>query len=64
MHIFSKNLRIGFKIAEKLLNFGIFATPFSVSINPLPENFQVECVKLQSGIQSEEKPDRGSLLDF
>lgn len=28
--------------------FGIFATPFSISTNTLPENFQEECIELQS----------------
>ena len=31
--------------------FGIFATPFSVNINTLPANFQMECIELQSDTQ-------------
>ena len=45
-------------------SFGIFATPFSVDINILPANFQMECIELQSDIQLKEKCDRVSLLDF
>ena len=31
--------------------FAIFVTPFSVDINMLPANFQMECTELQSDIQ-------------
>lgn len=29
----------------------MFVTSFSVDINTLPENFQIQCIKLQSDIQ-------------
>ena len=35
--------------------FVIFVTPFSVDINMLPANFQMECIELQSDIQLKEK---------
>ena len=31
--------------------FAIFVTPFSVDINMLPANFQLECIELQSDTQ-------------
>ena len=31
--------------------FVVFMTPFSVNINMLPSNFQVECTELQSDTQ-------------
>ena len=40
--------------------FAIFATPFSVDINMLPANFQMECIELRSDIQLKEKFDRVS----
>lgn len=33
----------------------IFATTFSVDINKLPVNFQMECIELQSNYQIKEK---------
>ena len=43
---------MGFKIAEKNDElFCVFVTPFSVYINTLPMNFQMECIELQSDIQ-------------
>jgi hypothetical protein len=45
-------------------SFGIFTTPFSVDINILPANLQMECIELQSDIQLKEKFDHVSLLDF
>ena len=44
--------------------FAIFETQFSININTLPANFQMECMGLQSGIQLKEKFDCVSLLDF
>ena len=35
--------------------FAVFVTPFSVNINMLPANFQMECMELQSDIQLKEK---------
>ena len=35
--------------------FAISASPFSVNINMLPANFQMECMELQSDIQLKEK---------
>ena len=46
-----RNLRRGFKIAEKINFFCIFVIPFSVNIKILPVNFQMECIELQSDIQ-------------
>ena len=43
---------------------GIIATPFSVDINTLPANFQMECIELQSDIQLKLKFDHVSLLDI
>ncbi|XP_043917683.1 general transcription factor II-I repeat domain-containing protein 2B-like isoform X2 [Protopterus annectens] len=45
-------------------HFSIFATPFSVDINMLPANLQLECIELQSDIQLKEKFLQESLLDF
>lgn len=39
-------------------------TPFSVDINMLPTNFQMECRELQSDFQLKEKFDHPFLLDF
>ena len=44
--------------------FAIFETQFSININTLPANFQMECIKLQTDIQLKEKFDCVSLLDF
>ena len=33
----------------------MFLTPFSVDLNALPENFQMECTELQSDIQPPKK---------
>ena len=44
--------------------FAIFETQFSININMLPANFQMECIKLQTDIQLKEKFDCVSLLDF
>lgn len=44
--------------------FVIFATPFSVDINILPENFQIEYIELQSDIELKEKFHNASLLEF
>ncbi|XP_041442018.1 general transcription factor II-I repeat domain-containing protein 2-like [Xenopus laevis] len=49
---------------ENKQHFAIFATPFSVDINMLPANFQMECIELQSDFQLKEKFDHVSLLDF
>ena len=45
-------------------SFLIFATPFSVDINILHPDFQMECIEVQSDIQFKEKFDHFSLLDF
>ncbi|XP_075053814.1 general transcription factor II-I repeat domain-containing protein 2-like [Mixophyes fleayi] len=44
--------------------FLIFATPFSVDINILPGNLQMECIELQCDIQLKEKFEHVSLMDF
>ena len=44
--------------------FTKFVTPFSVNINMLSANIQMECIELQSDIQLKEKFDHVSLLDF
>ena len=44
--------------------FAMFATPFSVDVNMLPVDFQMERIELQSDIQLKEKLDRVSSLDF
>ena len=40
--------------------FAIFVTPFSVDINMLPANFQMEYIELQSDIELKEKFDHVS----
>ena len=45
-------------------SFLIFGTPFSVDINILHPDFQMECIEVQSDIQLTEKFDHFSLLDF
>lgn len=56
---------MGFKIAEKssVFFFCIFKTPFSVDINILPANFEMECIELQSDTQLK-KIDLSLPLDF
>lgn len=44
--------------------FNIFSTPFSLEINKLPSNLQMECIELQSDIQLKEKFGNVSLLEF
>jgi len=44
--------------------FAIFANSFSVDINTLPANFQMECRQLPSNIQLKLKIDHVSLSDF
>ena len=44
--------------------FAIFVTLFSVYINILPANFQMECTELQCNIELKEKFDHVPLLDF
>ena len=44
--------------------FAIFVTLFSVDMNMLPANFQMECIELWSDIQLKDKFDCVSLLDF
>ena len=44
--------------------FAIFVTLFSVGMNMLPANFQMECIELWSDIQLKDKFDCVSLLDF
>ena len=44
--------------------FSILAILFSVDVNKLPANFQMECIELQSDIQCKEKFDHVSSLDF
>ena len=50
-----RNLRRGFKIAEKINFFCIFVIPFSVDINTLPLIFQTECIELQVDVQLKRK---------
>ena len=57
--IWYKNLKTDFKIFEKIIFFSI-STPFSVNINMLPANCQMECLELQSDTQLKEF-DRVSL---
>lgn len=45
-------------------NFKLFSTPFSLDINKLPSNLQMECIELQSDIQLKEKFGNVSLLEF
>lgn len=53
------------KTAEKNHQFiGIFVTPFSVDMNILAANLQMECKEIQSEIQLKEKFDCVTLLDL
>ena len=57
-------MKTDFEISENNQYFAIFATPFSVDIQMLPGNFQIECIELKSDIQRKEKFDCVSFLDF
>ena len=50
LSIVIKESEIRFQDCKKKYHecFGLFPTPFSVDINTLPVNFQVECIELQS----------------
>lgn len=49
---------------ESEIDYKIFATPFSVDINILPENLQLECIDLQADLQLKEKFFNIPLLTF
>lgn len=52
LSVLIKEFENSFKISEKIVNFFcMFATPFSVKINPLATNFQLQYIELQSDIQ-------------
>ena len=49
---------------ESEIDFKIFATPFSMDINILPEKLQLECIDLQADLQLKEKFFNLPLLTF
>ena len=60
-----RNLKTGFKIARKMTNFFyLIATPFSVDVNSLSGNFQMDGIELQSDIPLKEIFGHLSLPDF
>ena len=65
LSILIKGFENKFQDCKKITEFFcIFTTPFSVDINKLHANFQMECVELQSDIQFQEKSDHVYLPDF
>lgn len=57
-----RNLKTSFRKNHQ--SFGICATSFTININKLLANFQMQLIELQSSIQLEENFHHVSLLDF